>query len=294
MPLKIFSLPAHLRKGLGSIFILLLAACEPGATNTRSSAQSHATASPEVPLPAGTIPADKNFRVVVAELAENGLMDGIAVHHLHESPTNELLLVEINQDNFVPILINAAHQGVTILETPDVPERLSVAIGSGFVTDEDPLQPLGLLMAQGHVISPVEPHGYTRILGISDHRLSVVHKSAFTTDRFHSALQLGPGIIEQGMLDISERDLQRPRYFRAVLAICQDRWVAGISLVPMNLRTLGQASQTFFASRNWQCHEMVNFAGDRQAALLIRLPDRIVYHGDLDIQKVSYVGFHRN
>ena len=125
----------------------------------------------------------------------------------------------------------------------------------------------------------------------SDDGLGVVHKQNYERGLFHSALQVGPGIIERGELDISERDLMRPKYFRSVLALCGDTVAAGISLVPMNLRTLGQSALEFLAARGLTCDEMVNFAGDRQAVLALRDGNRLVYHGDIDAQKVSLVGF---
>ena len=63
---------------------------------------------------------------------------------------------------------------------------------------------------------------------------------------YDSAIQLGPGVVEQGLLDISERDLRRPRYLRAFLATCGSVAVVGVSLRPMHLYTLGQRLLVFF------------------------------------------------
>ena len=57
---------------------------------------------------------------------------------------------------------------------------------------------------------------------------------------FTSALQVGPGIVERGKLDISERDLERPKYFRTFVATCATRTLIGASQAPMHLHTLGK------------------------------------------------------
>jgi len=92
-------------------------------------------------------------------------------------------------------------------------------------------------------------------------------------------------------LDISAADLQRPRYFRSFLAICAAQWVAGVSLAPTHLHTLGQTLVGFFQASQWQCDDVVNLAGDRQAVLLLATGDQtIVYHGDPMTYKASLLG----
>jgi len=169
---------------------------------------------------------------------------------------------------------------------------LSVVLGSGFVAELRGLEPVGLLQVQGMTLSPLQGYGYTRILGINDHGIGVVHRDRYQRDLFHSAMQVGPGIIEQGKLDISEADLQRPEYFRSFLGICADRWVAGVSMAPTHLRTLGQTLTRFFAESGWQCNDVVNLAGDRQAVLLLATGDQtVIYHGDPTTYKASLLGF---
>jgi hypothetical protein len=170
--------------------------------------------------------------------------------------------------------------------------QLTAVLGSGFVRELHGLDPVGLLQVQGQTLSPVQGYGYTRILGINDQGIGVVHRNNYQRDLFHSALQVGPGIIEQGALDISEADLQRPKYFRSFLAICDARWVAGVSLAPAHLYTLGQTLEDFFAASQWQCNDVVNLAGDRQAVLLLATGDAtVVYHGDPRTYKASLLGF---
>jgi hypothetical protein len=222
-------------------------------------------------------------------LANPGV-EGLTTHFTGEGE-DELLLVELDPAKFEPVLVGTPREG-TSPEDALHQNRLSVVLGSGFVAELRGLEPVGLLQVQGMTLSPLQGYGYTRILGINDQGIGVVHRDRYQRDLFHSAMQVGPGIIEQGTLDISEADLQRPRYFRSFLAICADRWVAGVSMSPTHLRTLGQTLTRFFAERGWQCNDVVNLAGDRQAVLLLATADQtVIYHGDPKTYKASLLGF---
>lgn len=251
---------------------------EPPANGTRPPAAS---------VPFGSLPesADDLRR----RLADPGV-DGLTTHFVG-SDDDELLLLELDPATFDPVLIGAPRTG-TSAERALRDHHLAVVLGSGFVAELNGLEPVGLLQVQGRTLSPLQAHGYTRILGINDQGVGVVHRNDYQRDLFHSALQVGPGIIEHGKLDISEADLQRPKYFRSFLAICNARWVAGVSLAPTHLRTLGQTLEDFFEASRWQCDDVVNLAGDRQAVLLLSTGDQtIVYHGDPKTYKASLLGF---
>ena len=165
------------------------------------------------------------------------------------------------------------------------------------------MEPIGLLQQQGTVLSDVEQHGYTRILGITEGagyrlllpsaRFRVVHRSAWKPELFSSALQAGPGIIEQGKLDISERDLTRARYFRSFVAACGNDTLIGASLVPTHLYTLGGALVEFLAESDLTCPEVVNLAGDREAVLLVRHKNNGAFLGNPEPRKASLIGFRR-
>ncbi len=263
------------RAVLAALLAMLLACAEPADEDAPTT------------LPSGARPvASGGFLELAFALSHPALDLALVDNGLHDRTLFALL--DLRQ--LEPQLIHAAGEGVTVARAMEE-DGLFLALGSGFVTQLDTLQPLGLLQAGGEVLSAVEPHGYTRILGIGDNGLQVVHKDTYDPGLFQSALQLGPGIIESGELDISERDLKRPKYYRSVLALCGNTVAAGISLVPINLRTLGQSALEHLASRGLTCEEMVNFAGDRQAVLALRDGDRLLYHGDIDAEKVSLIGF---
>lgn len=242
---------------------------------------------PAVSVPFGSLPAstgDLRRRLSDPEI------DGLTTHFVG-SGEDELLLLELDPAKFEPILMGMPGTG-TSSEDALRQNHLAVVLGSGFVAELRVLEPVGLLQVQGQTLSPLQGYGYTRILGINDHGIGVVHRNQYQRDLFHSALQVGPGIIEQGKLDISEADLQRPKYFRSFVAICADRWVAGVSLAPTHLRTLGQTLAGFFETSRWQCDNVVNLAGDRQSVLLLAAGDEtVIYHGDPTTYKVSLLGF---
>ncbi len=242
---------------------------------------------PAAEVPFGSIPetaGDPRGR-----LAEPGI-EGLSSHLVGDGE-DELLLVELEPAQFEPVLIGMPKQGISA-ENALRQRGLSVVLGSGFVAELRGLEPVGLLQVQGETLNPVQGYGYTRILGVNDQGIGVVHRDRYQRDLFHSALQAGPGIIEAGKLDISEADLRRPKYFRSFMAVCAARWVAGVSLAPTHLRTLGQTLTDFFEASNWQCKDVVNLAGDRQAVLLVATGDgTIVYHGDPGTYKASLFGF---
>lgn len=242
---------------------------------------------PAVSVPFGSLPEPmENLR---DRLADSGVT-GLTTHFVGKGD-DELLLIELDPAQFEPLLIGTPREG-TSAEAALRRHNLAVVLGSGFVAELRGLEPVGLLQVQGQTLSPLQGYGYSRILGINDQGMGVVHRDRYQRDLFHSALQAGPGIIEEGRLDISEADLRRPKYFRSFLAICSDRWVAGVSLAPAHLRTLGQTLADFFEASGWQCNDVVNLAGDRQAVLLLAATDQIViYHGDPSTYKASLLGF---
>jgi len=265
---------------------LILAASAAGcgeASNSTSKSNGPATA-----LPVGAKPAQPGLELhgLVTAAQRRGINAEMV-----GTPGNKLLLLEFDPGTTEALLVGKPQKGMSAHDALQTHE-LDVVIGSGFVSELHSLQPVGLLQVDGQTFNPVQGHGYTRILGISDYGMGVVHKEAYHRDLFHSALQAGPGIIEEGALDISERDLQRPKYFRSFIAVCDARWLAGISLAPTHLRTLGETLTQHIHTRGWQCADAVNLAGDRQALLVLRSGDAgIVYHGDPDTYKVSLFGF---
>lgn len=202
-----------------------------------------------------------------------------------------LLLLEIDPDLMEPVLVGVPRKGISARGALEA-QNFAAVIGSGFVSELNSLEPVGLLQVDGQTLSPVQVHGYTRILGINDAGMGVVHRRAYQRNLFHSALQAGPGIIEQGELDISERELKRPGYFRSFVAVCEQRWLAGVSLAPTHLHTLGTTLLAHIRTQNWRCDDVVNLAGDRQAVMVLKTGDGTqMHHGDPDTYKVSLLGF---
>jgi len=266
--------------------VLLLAALLFGLPGCDEPPASRADG-PATSVPFGSLPEPVDG--LRQRLADPGVA-GLTTHFVGDSG-DELLLVELDPTAFDPVLIGLPREGTSAAQALR-DHDLTVVLGSGFVAELRGLQPVGLLRVQGETLSPVQGYGYTRILGINDEGIGVVHRDDYQRDLFHSALQAGPGIIEEGELDISEADLERPKYFRSFLAICADRWLAGVSLAPAHLRTLGRTLEDFFAASGWQCSDVVNLAGDRQAVLVLETADgTIVYHGDPRTYKASLLGF---
>ena len=216
--------------------------------------------------------------------------DGLTAHEV-ASVDSPLLVLELDPAYFEPEIVAAPETGIATIDAMQANDY-RVVIGSGFVSELNSLAPVGLLQIDGQTLNPVQGYGYTRILGINDSGIGVVHRNDYQRSLFHSALQAGPGIVENAQLDISEKDLLRPKYFRSFVGLCAQRWLVGVSLAPTHLRTLGQAMVDYANRQNWQCEDLVNLAGDRQAVLLLRTRrGELLYHGDPDTYKVSLLGF---
>ena len=172
----------------------------------------------------------------------------------------------------------------------------TLVLGSGFVSVFDPVSPLGLLQVQGEVLSEITPHGYTRVLGVRDggeRDVAIVGRNDYHQGMFESAIQVGPGIVEGGLLDISPRERKLPTFVRAFVASCSDRWIVGVTQIPMHLIDVGERLLAFFAAEELACDEVVNLSGDREALLAVMSEDRrsITYFGNPALPRASLLAF---
>lgn len=169
----------------------------------------------------------------------------------------------------------------------------ALVLGSGFVSVFNPVEPLGLLQLQGRVVSEPAPHGYTRILGIASGALEVIGRSDFHPGLFEAAMQVGPGVVQAGRLDILQRERELTPYIRAFAATCADRFIAGVAQDPMHLYDMGERLLAYFAAEGLNCAEVVNLSGDREALLAIGAEDggSVAYFGNPTLPKASVVAF---
>ncbi|MCZ6888897.1 MAG: hypothetical protein O7H39_10420 [Gammaproteobacteria bacterium] len=227
--------------------------------------------------------------------AFNGVQaPGLAIHTVG-TPVR-ILLAELDSTAFEPVVVGV-RPGTPELSARSVltTHGFSVAVGSGFVSEFRPISPLGLLQTDGVLVNELSIHGYTRIVGVRDHHLTVVGRRDYAREMFDSALQVGPGIVENGVLDISERELGLPAYFRAFIATCEGRTLVGISLEPMHLYDVGRDFLAFARAAHLRCGEVVNLSGDREAVLTAQNPDAatFVHFGYPDLARASLIGFRR-
>lgn len=214
---------------------------------------------------------------------------GTEVSRLTVGPDEQMLLVKIQLDAFEPVLLGGG-RGLSALQAL---ERVQLVVGSGFVSQVNSLAPVGLLQIDGRTLSDLQVHGYTRILGIRPEGLGILGHRDFHPGMYDSALQVGPGVVEQGLLDITERDLTRTKYLRAFVATCDRVALVGASQRPMHLFTLGQRLLEFMQANGMACDEVVNLAGDREIVLAMTSEDRArtVYIGHPKTAKAALLGF---
>jgi hypothetical protein len=194
-----------------------------------------------------------------------------------------LLVVLARLDLLEPHLIGVTAENPEGVIPADMlrDDALALLIGSGFVSELLALTPLGLLQIDGEVVSRIQRHGYTRVLGLGERHMGVIGHLQYERGLYHSALQVGPGVIEAGQLDISPRDMERQPYFRALVGTCGERTLFAASLSPMHLHAIGLALQQHAASIGLQCDEVVNLAGDREAIMALRFADgRVLFIGN--------------
>lgn len=276
------------------VLSLALAACGDAPSET-----AEATAVPaglaEFPM---RLPVNGRMApVTLHETFAGFAVPGVVPHLLEVAEQPALLLLEIDLELFDPLLVGTdgeRHIGVSAGQALR-DANLDLLIGSSFVSELNSLTPVGLLQIDGNTISPLQRHGYTRVLGVRDGGLGVVGIRSYNRGMFDSAMQVGPGVVEQGALDISVRDLQRPKYFRTFVATCGNTAVIGVSQVPMHLYTLGKRFLEFADSLASGCDEVVNLAGDREVVLAMVSRDRsqMAYFGHPGTAKAALLGFRR-
>ena len=202
---------------------------------------------------------------------------------------NAILVAHVLRTDYQP---NVLGLGVSALQA--VTKRgYRLVVGSGFVSVFNPISPLGLLQLNGKIESELTPHGYTRILGVRAEGLSIVGRRDYHPGLFESAVQVGPGIIQSGKLDILQRERNLPPYIRAFVATCSDRWLAGVAQEPTHLYDLGEQLLRYFDAEALACDEVVNLSGDREALLAIMGSDgqSIAYFGNPSLPKASIIAF---
>ena len=249
----------------------------------------------DAPLASGvlTLPMPDTQRFD-ARLSSEGLLAAfqggggmISVDGLGEA--NSLLVAHVPHAAFEPFILGVETPALDAL----VAGGYTLVVGSGFVSVFDPVAPLGLLQLNGEVRSALTPHGYTRILGVRAATLHVIGRRDYHPGLFESAIQVGPGVVEAGRLDILPRERELPPFIRAFVATCEDRWLVGVAQTPMHLYDVGKTVLETLDARGLACDELVNLSGDREALLAMMSDDRqsIAYFGNPTLPKASVVAF---
>lgn len=287
------------------ICTLLLAACEPGRpARGPQNAPVEQVAMGRYDLATAQLAplSQADFQAALQALAQQPPA-GMQVALLKAEPDDtsaDLLLVTLALDDYQASLVepttdtNELSGGELLQDRAGswTAER-SVVLGSFFVAGFAPLEPLGLLQISGRDLGPLQPHGYTRILGVSRQGLGVVHRGAFHRGLFASAVQVGPGIIEAGKLDINETERRLPTYLRSFVGACGDRALLGVSFARLHLYDVGQRLQGWLRAQNLACDEVANLSGDRETLLVLPQTDGngLLVYGDLEAPKTALLGF---
>jgi len=263
-------------------------ACDPA--KDVSPRQAPATSLPAVLVAEGeTRPVNPTtWPDLLCEMADG--IDSVTCHRVG----NDAMALELDHRSFEPVIAgvgNRSRGGVTA--RGQVSSGMRVVLGSGFVSEFRPIAPLGLLQIDGAVVSELSGHGYTRIIGLRDGVLDIIGRAEYHRGLFTSAMQVGPGVVELGKLDISERELNLPAHFRAFVASCDASTLVGITLKPMHLYDLGGDLLSTFEAAGLNCMEVANISGDLEALLAVRSGEQVFYVGDPDSPKASLIAFQQ-
>ena len=250
----------------------------------------------EAPLTSGVItlpkPPTQRFdgqlsaEGLLAALRASGYAE-LAVDALDDSGSS--FVVALPRDRFDATVLGGGAVALDAL----LRDGHTLALGSGFTSVYNPVEPLGLLQLDGTVVSEPARHGYTRVLGARAGSLAVIHHGAWHPGLFDAAIQVGPGIVEAGQLDIRPTERQRPAYVRAFVATCQRHYLAGIAQQPAHLYDLGEQLMGYFGRSQRQCDEVANLSGDREALLALASADgqTVAYFGNPILAKASIIAF---
>lgn len=263
-----------------------LAACD--SAKDISPRQAPATSLPAVLVSNGAAQpvAAAAWPNLLCELADG--IDGASCHLVGDSA----MALELNHADFEPVIAGVGDRsrgGVTARRLAS--SGMRVVLGSGFVSEFRPIAPLGLLQIDGTVVSELSNHGYTRIIGLRDGALDIIGRADYHRGLFTSAMQVGPGVVELGQLDISERELNLPAHFRAFVARCDASTLVGITLKPMHLYNLGGDLLATFEAAGINCTEVANISGDLEALLAVTSDERTLYIGNPDSPKASLIAW---
>ena len=261
-----------------------------GPVKEVSPRQSPATSLPAVLVSDETRPViSAEWPDLLCDLADG--IDGASCHRVGDGA----MALELDHAFFEPVIAgvgNRSRGGVTA--RGQISSGMEIVLGSGFVSEFRPIAPLGLLQIDGTVVSELSNHGYTRILGLRDGVLDIIGRADYHRGLFTSAMQVGPGVVELGKLDISERELKLPAHFRAFVARCDASTLVGITLKPMHLYDLGGDLLATFEATGINCTEVANVSGDLEALLAVQSGERSLYIGDPDSPKASLIGFRKD
>lgn len=265
-----------------------LVACDPA--KDISPRQAPATSLPAVLVSDGNAQpvAAATWPDLLCDLAEG--IDGASCHRVGDGA----LVLELDHQRFEPVIAgvgNRSRGGVTA--SGQIDAGMQVVLGSGFVSEFKPIAPLGLLQIDGTVVSELSNHGYTRIIGLRDGVLDIIGRADYHRGLFTSAMQVGPGVVELGRLDISERELNLPAHFRAFVARCDASTLVGITSKPMHLYHLGGDLLATFEAAALTCTEVANISGDLEALLAVTSGGRTLYIGDPDSPKASLIAWRQ-
>ncbi len=168
-------------------------------------------------------------------------------------------------------------------------------LGSGFVEQFFPLTPLGLLVVDGVEISQLSPSGLSAILAIHEKRIALIRRDAYRPLGTLGAIQIGPWLIEDGVVRINPKEPERrPPFTRAFFALCeQGVWLAGVTLDPVHLLHLATFLASPEANGGYACLQAANLSGGGAEALVVRARktrDPYLY-GNVNLRQASLVAF---
>ncbi len=168
-------------------------------------------------------------------------------------------------------------------------EGADVVIGSGFVQDYSPPVPVGLLIVDGNIVSPLNLRGGLKfILAVRNNNIQIVSRETFDYEGVTGAIQVGPCLVKDGRVSIHSDEPDKIKLAtRSFVGILSDgNIIVGVTLSPVSLLHLAKHLVS-----EYQCIDAVNLAGGGSEVFAIRQDEEIKSFGNRYMRQASTIAF---
>lgn len=170
-----------------------------------------------------------------------------------------------------------------------------LVLGAGFVKSFVPIIPLGLLKVENELITDIDfKSKYIGLILENNGELTFTSTRNYDQSPFRSGFQVGPIIISESKMTISERELKLKPYGRAFVGRTNNgAIVIGISLTGMHLYELGNVLKEVLSHWEQNLNVLYNLSGGGSEGMGLNLVDSIYRYGNTQLEHGSLIVFRK-